>query len=163
MRATGEGGQRRSPPAVPRPPGTNSARPSTRSDSRGSGGVRRLRGGQPATNGVRPARPRPAAHRGPGVSTERVRLSSTGKASLRRAKAPLAAVRRIAPQLDGSVLPVQGPPGSGRTYTGARMLLDPIAGGKRVGVTANSHKVISNLLTAVCDATSEHACVLFLR
>ena len=68
---------------------------------------------------------------------------------------PLAAVRRIAPQLDRSVLPVQGPPGSGKTYTGAQMILDLLAGGKRVGVTANSHKVISNLLAAVCDAADE--------
>ena len=67
-------------------------------------------------------------------------------------EAPLAAVRRIAPRLDRSVLPVQGPPGSGKTHTGARMILDLLAGGKRVGVTANSHKVISNLLAAVCDA-----------
>ena len=65
---------------------------------------------------------------------------------------PLAAVRRVAPRLNRSVLPVQGPPGSGKTYTGARMILDLLADGKRVGVTANSHKVISNLLTAVCDA-----------
>ena len=36
--------------------------------------VRRLRGGQPATGGVRPARTRPAAHRSPGVDTEHVRL-----------------------------------------------------------------------------------------
>ena len=68
---------------------------------------------------------------------------------------PLTAVRRIAPQLDRSVLPVQGPPGSGKTYTGARMILDLLAGGKRVGVTANSHKVISNLLAAVCDAADD--------
>ena len=68
---------------------------------------------------------------------------------------PLAAVRRIAPQLDRSVLPVQGPPGSGKTYTGAQMILDLLASGKRVGVTANSHKVISNLLAAVCDAADE--------
>ena len=67
-------------------------------------------------------------------------------------EAPLAAVRRIAPRLDRSVLPVQGPPGSGKTYTGARMILDLLGGGKRVGVTANSHKVISNLLDAVCNA-----------
>ena len=66
-------------------------------------------------------------------------------------EAPLAAVRRIAPRLDRSVLPVQGPPGSGKTYTGAQMVLDLLAGGKRVGVIANSHKVISNLLAAVCD------------
>ena len=70
-------------------------------------------------------------------------------------EAPLAAVWRLAPQLDRSVLPVQGPPGSGKTYTGARMILDLLAGGKRVGVTANSHKVISNLLAAVCDTADE--------
>ena len=70
---------------------------------------------------------------------------------------PLDAVRRIAPRLDGSVLPVQGPPGSGKTHTGARMILDLLAGGKRVGVTANSHKVISNLLGAVCDAADDRS------
>ena len=70
-------------------------------------------------------------------------------------EAPLAACRRIAPRLDRSVLPVQGPPGSGKTYTGARMILNLLASGKRVGVTANSHKVISNLLAAVCDAADE--------
>ena len=56
---------------------------------------------------------------------------------------PLNAVRRIAPQLDCSVLPVQGPPGSGKIYTGARVILDLLAGEKRVGVTPNSHKVCS--------------------
>ena len=67
----------------------------------------------------------------------------------------LCAVRRIAPRLDRSVLPVQGPPGSGKTYTGARMILKLLADGKRVGVIANSHKVISNLLVAVCEATDD--------
>ena len=32
------------------------------------------------------------------------------------------------------------------------MILDLLAAGKRVGVTANSHKVISNLLHVVCEA-----------
>ena len=68
---------------------------------------------------------------------------------------PLDAVQRVAPRLDRSVLPVQGPPGSGKTYTGARMILELLAGGKRVGVTANSHKVISNLLAAVCRAEDD--------
>ena len=68
---------------------------------------------------------------------------------------PLDAVRRIALRLDRSILPVQGPPGSGKTYTGARMILDLLAEGQRVGVTANSHKVISNLLGAVLEAADE--------
>ena len=75
-----------------------------------------------------------------------------GSSLVEPAEEPLCAVRRIAPQLDRSVLPVQGPPGSGKTYTGARMILDLLASGRRVGVTANSHKVISNLLAAVCAA-----------
>ena len=75
-----------------------------------------------------------------------------GTGLVAREETPLETVRRIAPRLDRSVLPVQGPPGSGKTYTGARMILDLLARGMRVGVTANSHKVISNLLGAVCEA-----------
>ena len=57
--------------------------------------------------------------------------------------------------LDETVLPVQGPPGSGKTYTGARMILDLVAAGRKVGVTALSHKAIGNLLTEVADAAAE--------
>ena len=63
--------------------------------------------------------------------------------------------RRLAIALDRSVLPIQGPPGSGKTYTGARMILALLEAGKRVGVTATSHKVIGNLLEAACDAARE--------
>ena len=58
----------------------------------------------------------------------------------------LAAARRIAPALDATVLAIQGPPGSGKTYSGARMIATLLAGGQRVGVTGMSHKVIGNLL-----------------
>ena len=78
-----------------------------------------------------------------------------GTPLVRPGETPLEAVRRIAPLLDRSVLPVQGPPGSGKTYAGARMILDLLASGRRVGVTANSHKVIANLLGAVCQAAGE--------
>ena len=50
-----------------------------------------------------------------------------------------------------SVLPVQGPPGSGKTFTGARMILEAVRNGYRVGITAISHKVISKLLQDLCD------------
>jgi uncharacterized protein len=66
-----------------------------------------------------------------------------------------AAALRLATQLDGTTLPVQGPPGSGKTYSGARMILKLVAAGKKVGIAANSHKVISNLLDAVGDAAVE--------
>lgn len=67
----------------------------------------------------------------------------------------LEASKRIALMLDGTVLAIQGPPGAGKTYTGARMILDLIAAGHKVGITAASHKVISNLLSEVCKAAEE--------
>jgi uncharacterized protein len=67
----------------------------------------------------------------------------------------LAAARRLAPILDQGTLAIQGPPGSGKTYTGARMIVDLVRRGRRVGVTANSHKVIGNLLDEVAEAAAE--------
>lgn len=63
--------------------------------------------------------------------------------------------KRIALLLDNSVLPIQGPPGSGKTYTGARMIVELVRNGRRVGITAVSHKVISKLLEEVCKAARE--------
>jgi hypothetical protein len=52
-------------------------------------------------------------------------------------------------------LPIQGPPGAGKTYTGARMICDLVRLGKKVGITATSHKVIRNLLDKVIAAAKE--------
>ncbi len=62
---------------------------------------------------------------------------------------------RMASDLDETVLGIQGPPGSGKTFIGAQMICALIGNGKRVGVTANSHKVIRNLLDAVAEANGE--------
>ena len=62
--------------------------------------------------------------------------------------------RRLARALDHGVLPVQGPPGSGKTYLGARMICELVAAGRKVAVTGPSHKVIRNLLEAVLDAAA---------
>ncbi|MEP7082218.1 MAG: TM0106 family RecB-like putative nuclease [Chloroflexota bacterium] len=64
----------------------------------------------------------------------------------------LEAARRIATLLDATVLPIQGPPGTGKTYTGARMIVELIRAGKRIGIAAQSHKAISNLLREVSVA-----------
>ena len=50
-----------------------------------------------------------------------------------------------------TLLALQGPPGSGKTHNGARMIAEVIRNNRRVGITAVSHKVISNLLQKVCD------------
>jgi predicted RecB family nuclease len=52
--------------------------------------------------------------------------------------------------LQPCVLPIQGPPGSGKTYSGARMIVELVRNGRSVGITAVSHKVITNLLREVC-------------
>ncbi|WP_308123496.1 TM0106 family RecB-like putative nuclease [Modestobacter marinus] len=66
-----------------------------------------------------------------------------------------AAARRLAGALTGGLLAVQGPPGAGKTYTGARAVVDLLRTGRRVGLTASSHKVIGNLLDAVMAAARE--------
>ena len=67
----------------------------------------------------------------------------------------LVAATRLVLDLDGTTLAIQGPPGSGKTYTGARMILALVAAGRSVGVTGNSHKVIGNVLDAVHAAALE--------
>ncbi len=54
------------------------------------------------------------------------------------------------PRPDDSYLAIQGPPGTGKTRLGAEMIVERLVAGRRVGLTALSHKVISNLLDAVC-------------
>ncbi len=61
-----------------------------------------------------------------------------------------------AKKLDNGVLPIQGPPGTGKSHTAARMILSLIKEGKKIGVTALGHKVISSLLDKVIDASREN-------
>jgi uncharacterized protein len=56
------------------------------------------------------------------------------------------AASRVAARLDRSVLAIQGPPGAGKTYSGAEMIVALLKRGARVGITGTSHAVISGLL-----------------
>lgn len=87
-----------------------------------------------------------------------------GAAPRLRSAAPLkpndgeSAVRfatRIVPELDHTVLAIQGPPGSGKTYTGGQIICELVRRGLRVGVTAVSHKVIRLLLDTAGKAAAE--------
>lgn len=64
----------------------------------------------------------------------------------------LANVCDLVGRLDGTTLCIQGPPGTGKTFTAAVVIVQLLKRGKRVGVTATSHKVILNLLKAVVEA-----------
>lgn len=62
---------------------------------------------------------------------------------------------RVVSALSNSLFAIQGPPGSGKTYTGARMICELVKSGNRIGVTALSHKVIRKLLEDVAEAANE--------
>lgn len=75
-------------------------------------------------------------------------LAGTGEDSL-------AAACRLVVRMRASYLPVQGPPGSGKTFTGARMIAALLKAGRKVGITASAHKAITNLVDEVCRAARE--------
>lgn len=79
----------------------------------------------------------------------RVVGTSPGEPLVHDGEATLDAARRIAIALDETVLPIQGPPGTGKTYSGARMIVELVRAGRRIGIAAQSHKAISNLLREV--------------
>ena len=58
--------------------------------------------------------------------------------------------------LDNSYLCIQGPPGSGKTYTAKHIIGELLKSGKRIGITSNSHKAILNLMKGVSDYVETH-------
>jgi Cdc6-like AAA superfamily ATPase len=68
---------------------------------------------------------------------------------------PLDAGVRIAPLISAGVLPIQGPPGTGKTHTGGHMICELVRQGKKVGIVANGHEVIRNLLNKVIEVAEE--------
>ncbi len=64
-----------------------------------------------------------------------------------------AAIRDTLLGIDHSYLAVQGPPGTGKTYTGSRVIADLVVNhGWRIGVVAQSHATVENMLKAVVKA-----------
>ena len=70
----------------------------------------------------------------------------------RQGEDDLEAACRLVSCLESGTLAIQGPPGSGKTYTAAEMAVRLIAAGKRVGISATSHKVIENFLGKIFEA-----------
>jgi len=64
---------------------------------------------------------------------------------------PVQAACRLALALDRGLLAIQGPPGAGKTYTAAEMIAALVNAGRKVGVSAGSHKVIHNLLEKLAE------------
>ena len=57
--------------------------------------------------------------------------------------------------LENNVLPIQGPPGTGKSHTAAQMIISLIKAGKKIGITALGHKVITGLLEKVSTAATK--------
>jgi uncharacterized protein len=55
---------------------------------------------------------------------------------------------KIVESLNNSYLPIQGPPGAGKSYTGSHLIEHLLKKGKKIGVSAISHKVITGLLSS---------------
>ena len=69
----------------------------------------------------------------------------------RPSEKPVDAALRIVRQSSFGLLPVQGPPGSGKTTLGAELICDLVSRGRRVGITGNGHRSIANLLAEALD------------
>jgi predicted RecB family nuclease len=114
---------------------------------------------RPSEVGLRPPMSGPGRYR----AARRLLLGEVPRVPEQGVGAPLSrpgetatdAAVRIARQMAPGVLAIQGPPGTGKTYTAARMILALLRDGLRVGVTANSHKAIGNVLLAVVKAADE--------
>ena len=83
------------------------------------------------------------------------RLSRGETIAAKPGEEPKNTASRIACALDESVFAIQGPPGAGKTYTGARMICELVKQGKKIGITALSHKVIRKLLDEVVEAARD--------
>ncbi|MGO2140511.1 MAG: TM0106 family RecB-like putative nuclease [Leucobacter sp.] len=76
-------------------------------------------------------------------------LAAGGSEDARTIGAVLASLRG----LDRAALAVQGPPGTGKTYLAARVIRQLVErDGWRIGVVAQSHKVVENVLEGVVSA-----------
>ena len=108
-------------------------------DRRGAGASRRPGHRHPA--------PPPAADPSAGSSDRRA-----GAAALARATTSTRSCERSL-DLDRSYLAVQGPPGTGKTYVGSHVIARLVnERGYKVGVVAQSHAVIENMLDRVVAA-----------
>ncbi len=85
----------------------------------------------------------------------RIRGSRPGADLLAPREELLSGTIRTIQAMDHTALFIQGPPGSGKTYTASHAILALLKDGKRVGVASNSHKAINLLLKKVEERAIE--------
>ena len=58
-------------------------------------------------------------------------------------------IPEIISRLQNSYIFLQGPPGSGKTTRSSNVIIELLKKNKKIAITANSHKVIHNLLEKI--------------
>ena len=79
----------------------------------------------------------------------------TGEAIIDYSKDIIEQSINIVKKLNSSFLLIQGPPGAGKTYTSAKIILSLIKDKKKVGICSNTHKAINNLLSTIEELAAE--------
>ena len=67
---------------------------------------------------------------------------------------------RVSGTMSGDCLVIQGPPGTGKTYTAAHVIAHLLVSGKKIGIAANSHKVVINLLSKCGEVIRENGDIM---
>ena len=64
-------------------------------------------------------------------------------------------IPKIISALDNSYMYIQGPPGTGKTTQASNTIIELLKSKKKIGITANSHKVIHNLLDKIEEISGD--------
>ena len=60
-------------------------------------------------------------------------------------------ISKVASDLDDSYFVIQGPPGTGKTYSSAKAILQLVRDGHRIGIAANTHSAVEQLLQEIAE------------
>ena len=64
-------------------------------------------------------------------------------------------ISNVAADLDHSYFVIQGPPGTGKTYSSAKAILQLVRDGHRIGIAANTHNAVEQLLEEIAEHATE--------
>lgn len=64
-------------------------------------------------------------------------------------------LKRVVSNMDDTCLNIQGPPGAGKTYSSASVILDLVSKGYKIGITSNSHKAIINVIEKILELNKD--------
>jgi len=88
---------------------------------------------------------------GPTATADAATADGAGRPLLADGEDPVTGTVRLVASLRHATLPVQGPPGSGKTRTAAHVITDLVSRNLRVGITGPSHSVVRGVVAALVE------------